>query len=43
MTRTDFKGNALLVGARLVLPGGVLEGEPVLVEGGRIARFGGGT
>lgn len=43
MTTNDFNEGALLVvGARLVLPGGVLEGESLLVEGGRIARVGGG-
>ncbi len=44
MTRTDFNDRALLVvGARLVLPDEVLEGESLLVEGGRIARVGGGS
>ena len=33
----------LIVGARLVLPDEVLEGESLLVEGGRIARVGGGA
>jgi N-acetylglucosamine-6-phosphate deacetylase len=43
MTRTDFNERTLLLaGARLVLPGGVREGESLLVEGGRIARVGGG-
>jgi N-acetylglucosamine-6-phosphate deacetylase len=44
MTRTDFNGRTLLfVGARLVLPGGVSEGESLLVEEGHIARVGGGA
>src|SRR5919112_4840458 len=38
MTGTDFKDRALLV-----LPDGVREGESLLVEGGRIARVGGGN
>ncbi len=43
MTTNDFNSRALLVvGARLVLPDGVSEGESLLVEGGRIARIGGG-
>lgn len=43
MTMTDSNEQTLrLVGARLVLPGEVLEGESLLVEGGRIARVGGG-
>ncbi|MCA1620253.1 MAG: N-acetylglucosamine-6-phosphate deacetylase [Acidobacteria bacterium] len=33
----------LLAGARLVLPGGVAEGESLLVEGGRVARVGAGV
>jgi N-acetylglucosamine-6-phosphate deacetylase len=41
---TDFKDRALFIdGARLVLPEGVLEGGSLLVEGGRIARVGGGA
>lgn len=44
MTRTDPNDHTLLlVGARLVLPEEVLEGESLLVEGGRIARVGGGN
>src|SRR3712207_5737795 len=43
MTRTDFNDKVLIVGARLVLPDGVSEGGSLLVEGGRIARVGGGA
>jgi N-acetylglucosamine-6-phosphate deacetylase len=42
MSRIDFDDRALLVfGARLVLPDEVLEGESLLIAGGRIARIGG--
>ena len=43
MTRTDFNDNVVIVGARLVLPDEVSEGGSLLVEGGRIARVGGGV
>ncbi|HEX8502770.1 MAG TPA: N-acetylglucosamine-6-phosphate deacetylase [Pyrinomonadaceae bacterium] len=43
MDEKDTGGPLLLAGARLVLPGEVLEGESLLVEGGRIARVGGGA
>ena len=43
MRETDANGGAplLLRGARIVTPGGVSEGESLLVEGGRVARLGG--
>jgi N-acetylglucosamine-6-phosphate deacetylase len=43
MSSNDLNDRALLVvGARLVLPDGVLEGGSLLVEGGRVTRVGGG-
>ena len=42
MEEKDTDRPLLLAGARLVLPGGVVEGESLLVAGGRIRRVGAG-
>ncbi|MFD4654494.1 N-acetylglucosamine-6-phosphate deacetylase, partial [Kitasatospora sp. NPDC058444] len=42
MTTAD-RDRTALAGARLVLPGGVVEGDRLAVEGERIAAFGGDT
>ncbi|MBD0672245.1 N-acetylglucosamine-6-phosphate deacetylase [Streptomyces sp. CBMA156] len=42
MTTAD-RDRTALAGARLVLPGGVVEGDRIAVEGERIAAFGGDT
>ena len=42
MDAKDTNGPLLLTGARLVLPDGLVEGESLLISGGRVARVGAG-